>query len=198
MIDRLGQRGVDVSQPAAALAAGNTGAAGEWLRSWRQAHPAPAGNSTRQLNGQKAQGGRFNATVPGIAGGISVPRANATETRKHLFGNASRQEQNLQAFIDRLGQEGADTSGLEEAIGKNDPSAVRAWLASRVTAPARPASGETGIARAGNTERSLIRKNATATGEWKTPGLIRNSSAMAPGTPGRHGPLRMNNTSSRS
>ena len=55
-ITKLGQQGVDISQPQADIASGNSSAAMQWLKSYYQAHPdqmtkgphQQTGNSTRQ------------------------------------------------------------------------------------------------------------------------------------------------------
>jgi len=155
MIAALGQQGVDVAEPEAALSVGNLTAVSQWFRAYRTEHPVAAGNRTRYhpvnttlptarlqsvitAPGQKG----CDVTVPRAAPGVGNltaagqwiktcqgdhPVAGGNRTRFQP-ANTTLQTIRFQSVITAFGQKGVDTTVPQAALTSGNLTAVSQWF----------------------------------------------------------------------
>jgi hypothetical protein len=145
----LSGQGVDVSAAQADLAAGNTTAAAQWLRTYSKDHPAiSAANSSRQhAVNTTAQGERLRNEVTKLSKqGVDVTKVLADLTAGNIPGamkdlmtlrkdhpvavaNSTRQAEQLQTRITRLSQQGVDVSGVQANLTSGNINGAMQWMA---------------------------------------------------------------------
>jgi len=154
MLTKLGQSGVDISQPQADLAGGNTTAAKQWLSAYYKDHPGVMGNRTRVFGNSTAITERMQTMLTNLSQNgvdISQPQADLsagnmtavmqwlfTYHKDHLnstgtairsqFGNSTARAEMLQSALTKLGQSGVDVSQPQSDLAAGNTTAAMQWL----------------------------------------------------------------------
>jgi len=154
MLTKLGQSGVDISQPQADLTSGNTTAAKQWLSAYYKDHPGVMGNRTRAFGNSTAMTERVQAMLTNLSQNgidISQPQAdltagnttaamqwlfsyhkahqNSTGTASRFqFGNSTARAAMLQSALTKLGQSGVDVSQPQADLAAGNATAAMQWL----------------------------------------------------------------------
>jgi hypothetical protein len=154
-LTKLGQQGVDISQPQADISNGNTTAAMQWLMAYNKANPGAFGNQTRQhpVNATQ-QTDRLQSVVTKLGQqGVDVTQAltdlstgNVKGAMQWLMGynnvhpgtigiktpqrvmNSTQMTARLQASLTKLGQQGVDVSQPQADISSGNVTAAMQWL----------------------------------------------------------------------
>jgi hypothetical protein len=166
MITTLSQQGVDVTEPQAALGAGNLTAVSQWFRAYRNGHPVAEGNHTgfQPMNATE-QITRFQTMITTLSQqGVDVTEPQAALSAGNLTAvsqwfktyrpehpvaegnhtgfqpmNTAQQTTRLQSVITALGQQGVDVTGLQAALGTGNLTAVSQWF--KTYRPEHPGTG---------------------------------------------------------
>ena len=154
MLTKLGQSGVDISQPQADLTGGNTTAAKQWLSAYYKDHPGVMGNRTRAFGNSTAITERVQTMLTKLGQNgvdISQPQAdltagNTTAAMQWLlsyhkahqnsmgtvpwpkFGNSTARAEMLQSALTKLGQSGVDVSQPQADLAAGNATAAMQWL----------------------------------------------------------------------
>jgi hypothetical protein len=119
MIARLGQLGVDVSEPVAEIHAGNFSAARLWLWSYKQASPTPLFNCSRPMGAGWGTGRGIAETRPSL-----MNRSYSSDLRQ--------QEDREPAFIFRHDENGANATRAGTETAGNKTAGAGSWEISPV------------------------------------------------------------------
>ncbi|HXX55345.1 MAG TPA: hypothetical protein VEI81_04555, partial [Methanoregula sp.] len=154
-LTRLGQQGVDVSQPQADISSGNMTAAMQWLMAYHKANPGSFGNQTRQhavnttqqtarLQGFVTKLGQqgvdvtqaladlATGNIPGALQWLTGyyqahPGTFGNTTHGHAF-NSTAVTARIQSSLTKLGQQGVDVSQPQADISSGNMTAAMQWL----------------------------------------------------------------------
>ena len=195
----LSQQGVDVSPAQAALTAGNTTAAAQWLMAYHKAHPTTSTNASRShiVNGT-AQAARIQSEVAKLTRqGVDVTKVLADLTNGNITGArqdlmaihkdrpvviaySTQMAARLQTRVTKLGQQGVDVSEIQADLSSGNVSAAMQWLAAYHKAhPAQLGNGTT-LHTGNNTQ---LQKGSSF--RQHTPGGSANQTATHPWLQGR-------------
>jgi hypothetical protein len=155
MIITLGQQGVDITEPQAALSAGNLTAVSQWFRSYGSEHPLSIGNRTRfrpmnatlqttHLESMITALGQQGVDVTEPEAALSAGNLTAvsqlfktyrsehpvTEGNHTRFQpmNTTQQTTRFQTMITTLGQKGVDITEPQAALSAGNLTAVSRWF----------------------------------------------------------------------
>ena len=175
-LTKLGQQGVDVSQPQADISGGNTTAAMQWLMAYHKANHGAFGNQTHQHPVTATQQtDRLQAIVTKLGQqGVDVTQAltdlstgNVKGAMQWLMGynnvhpgtigtktpqrvmNSTQMTARLQASLTKLGQQGVDISQPQADISSGNVTAAMQWLTDY--RKAHPGAMNTTAQHSGNT-----------------------------------------------
>jgi len=176
-LTRLGQQGVDVSQPQADISSGNVTAAVQWLMAYHKANPGSFGNQTRlhPVNTTQ-QTARLQGFVTKLGQkGVDVTQALADLATGNIPGamqwltgyyqahpgtfwnashghpfNSTAMTAGLQSALTRLGQQGVDVSQPQADISSGNTTAAMQWLMAYHKAHPGTNAVNTKVQRTGN------------------------------------------------
>jgi hypothetical protein len=153
VLSNLSQKGVDVSQAQADLAAGNMTAAFQWLTAYHKDHPDLALNGPRQHTmNATVQAADLQSLITTLGQkGVEVSRAlsdlaagNTTGAMKDLMArnrghpgmmaNSTQQAARLQAGVTKLAQQGVDVGEVQADLASGNVDAAMQWMAAYHTA----------------------------------------------------------------